>query len=79
MLKGEIISNLKGKSALNDDNGTEMTVIESLDLSLDAFPINESVGWHKYWSMVVNNTCYIGSEIPKRKSSFVVIDEIKDD
>lgn len=47
VLKGEIISNIGGKSRLNDNNGIYMTVAESLDLSLDAFSINISVGWHK--------------------------------
>ena len=47
VMKREIISNLAGKPKLNDDNGTEMTVAESLDLSLDAFSINELVSWRK--------------------------------
>ena len=46
-VKGGIISNLGGKSNLSDDNGTEMTAAESLDLSLDAFSTNASVGWSK--------------------------------
>ena len=41
VMKEEIISNIEGKSKLNNDNGTEMTASESLDLSLDAFSINQ--------------------------------------
>ena len=47
VVKRETISNLEGKSKLNDDNGTEITVAESLDLSLDYFSINDSVSWCK--------------------------------
>ena len=46
-MNGGIISNLERKSRLNNDNCTEMTVAESLDLSLDAFSINELVSCHK--------------------------------
>ena len=76
---GAIISNIEGKSKLNDENATEMMVAESLDLSLDACSISESVSLRKEWSMLVNNTHYIGNERPNGKSSFVVMDEIKDD
>ena len=79
MLKGEKISNVEGKFKLNDDNDTEMTDAESLDLSLDAFSINESEGWRKNWSVVVNNTRYIGNKRPKGKLSFVATDKSKDD
>ena len=47
-MNGGIISHLEKKFKLNDDNCTEMTAAESLDLSLDAFSINESVSWRKY-------------------------------
>jgi len=78
-MNGGIISNLERKSKLNDDDCTETTAAESLDLSLDAFSINESVNCRKEWSIVVNNTRYICSERPEGKSSFVVTDEIRDD
>ena len=35
-------SNLEGKSRQSDDNGTEMTEAESLDLSLEDYSISES-------------------------------------
>ena len=79
VVKRETISNLEGKSKLNDDNGTEVTDTVSLDISLDAFSVKESVGCRKEWSIVLNNTRYIGSERPKGNSSFIVTDEIKDD
>ena len=78
-MKWGIISNLEGKSKVSDDNCTEMMTAESLDLRLSAFLVNASVGCCKEWSIVVNNTRYIGSERLKGKSSFVVTDKIKDD
>lgn len=54
-MNGGIISNLERKSKLNEDNCTEMTAAESLDLSLDTFSINGSVSWRKDWSVVVSD------------------------
>ena len=53
-MNGGIISNLERKSKINEDDCTEMTAAESLDLSLDTFSINGSVIWHKDWSGVVS-------------------------
>ena len=54
-MNGGIISNLERKSKLNEDDCTEMTAAESLDLSLDTFSINGSVIWHKDRSVVVSD------------------------
>ena len=54
-MNGGIISHLEKKSKLNEDNCTEMTAAESLDLSLDTFSINGSVIWHKDRSVVVSD------------------------
>ena len=54
-MNGGIISNLERKSKLNEDNCTEMTAAESLDLSLDTFSINGLVIWHKDRSVVVSD------------------------
>ena len=79
MTNEEIISNLYGKTTLNDDNSIEITTEESLDLSLDAFSINGSAGGRKEWSMVVNNTLCIKNERPIGMSSVDANDKTKVD
>ena len=54
-MNGGIISNLERKFKLNEDDCTEKTAAESLDLSLDTFSINGLVIWHKDWSVVVSD------------------------
>ena len=55
-----------------------MTMAEYIDHSLNEFSICESGDKRKEWTIMVNNTLYVGSERPKGKSSFGVADNIVD-
>jgi len=68
-MNGGIISNLERKSKINEDDCTEMTAAESLDLSLGTFSIDGSVIWHRDWSVVVSDeTLRQIRQIIKRKA-----------
>ena len=59
-------SNLEGKSKQSDDNGTEMTEAESLDLSLDAYSISES-----------ENDCEVQHETKKERNRRLLLQHQK--